>query len=259
MLHKRSERTVKDSNSTDCYPNLAHYVGRLGAHLKAVKILIKTTLGSTIVQTLSSDISIAPPSRERTVRLPSNSLDPWDICKAVCRSPSLQQTQIQEFLYGFYKQDVEHGFQSKLSGHTQLRQGSRIATRVHAEILLADLFSRKKYKFAYGDRYIGCSKGACYCCAAYLDLHHNNFVKPASHNKVILGWRVPEPSLEEDTKGKGQSVLARMAQNMEWKVEQDLMQSLSQPRGRIGWQHLSTNGSSRATSMAPLSRVSNGK
>jgi OTT_1508-like deaminase len=36
--------------------------------------------------------------------------------------------------------------------------------RVHAELILLEHFYANNYQYVDGDKYIGCSKPACYCC-----------------------------------------------------------------------------------------------
>jgi hypothetical protein len=113
-------------------------------------------------------------------------------------------------MLAFFYQDMVHDFQAKM----QLHKGNTIATRVHAEILLADLFSRTGFEFVDGDKYVDCSKGARYCCASYFDMHHKDLVKPASHNKVILGWRGTEANPASDKMGLGRQKLLKMENKM---------------------------------------------
>jgi len=64
--------------------------------------------------------------------------------------------------------------------------------RVHAELLLLDLFWTQNFEFVDGDRYIGSSKAACYCCYHYIHAHPGRFVVPACHNNNWLNWRAPD-------------------------------------------------------------------
>lgn len=48
------------------------------------------------------------------------------------------------------------------------RTASSFSTRVHAELLLVAHFQSSKIKFLDGDKYIGCSKPACFCCYHYI-------------------------------------------------------------------------------------------
>lgn len=68
------------------------------------------------------------------------------------------------------------------------------STLVHAELLLLDHFWRNDYQFWVRDRYIGCSKPACYSCYRYISNHPGNFVDPPSHYKIHMNWRAPGAS-----------------------------------------------------------------
>ena len=157
-----------------------------------------------------------------------------------------------EYMLGFYHKDCapDGDIKSRMKNIPQLSRGI-IETRVHAELLLVDLFSRRNFAFENDDRYIGCSKGACYYCASYIKVHHKTFVRPATHNKIILGCRGPEANPALDKAGKGEQILLKMEQKMNWQLEQDILESVGRPLQRIGFQHLSTNGSSRTSSVMP--------
>jgi len=68
------------------------------------------------------------------------------------------------------------------------------STRVHAELLLLDLFQEHGFDFVADDRYIGCSKPACYCCFNYISALREGFSlsMPACHNNLHLPWRAPD-------------------------------------------------------------------
>jgi hypothetical protein len=75
-----------------------------------------------------------------------------------------------------------------------------IVTRVHAELQIADTFSRSQdMKFVDNDRYIGCSKAACYLCYRWLVSHNHDYVPPATHYKIIPGCRGPDDGLNESS------------------------------------------------------------
>ena len=80
----------------------------------------------------------------------------------------------------------------------EVLQGTRSTkTRVHAELLLIDYFDHHGCSFLNGnDKYIGCSKPACYLCHAYISNHPESYAVPASHQKLYVGWRVPDVDSE---------------------------------------------------------------
>ena len=74
-----------------------------------------------------------------------------------------------------------------------LRCHQTAKTRVHAELLLIDHFDRHGCQFLDGnDKYVGCSKPACYLCHAYITSHPGRYTVPPSHQKLYVGWRPPD-------------------------------------------------------------------
>jgi hypothetical protein len=68
---------------------------------------------------------------------------------------------------------------------TRLQEQITTKTRVHAELLLVNYFDKYGCTFLDGnDRYIGCSKPACYLCYAYIVSHPGRYALPASHQKL---------------------------------------------------------------------------
>jgi len=66
--------------------------------------------------------------------------------------------------------------------------------RVHAELALLEVLSDRRVRFYDDDKYIACSKAACFCCYHYICAHQGTFVRPACHNKVYLNWKPPDLS-----------------------------------------------------------------
>ncbi|KAJ5726660.1 uncharacterized protein N7483_008017 [Penicillium malachiteum] len=66
-------------------------------------------------------------------------------------------------------------------------------TRVHAELLVLDHFEQSQGRFLFEqDRYIGCSKPACYLCHLFISNHPGRYSHPASHQKLYPAWRLPD-------------------------------------------------------------------
>jgi hypothetical protein len=67
---------------------------------------------------------------------------------------------------------------------------------VHAEIQVLEYFYREKLLWLKDDRYIGCSKDCCLCCALYINHHPAEVVKLRSHRKFYIKWGLPELSID---------------------------------------------------------------
>jgi len=74
----------------------------------------------------------------------------------------------------------------ELNLNVALEENCAFETQIHAELLLLDLFIRKKHEFTSEDRYIECSKPACYSCSQYFRAQITSFTLPACHNKLYL-------------------------------------------------------------------------
>jgi hypothetical protein len=63
---------------------------------------------------------------------------------------------------------------------------------VHAELALLEATYEKQCSFYDDDRFIACSKAACFCCYHYICSHPGNYARPACHNKLYLNWKPPD-------------------------------------------------------------------
>lgn len=125
-----------------------------------------------------------------------------------------------------------------------------IVTRVHAELQIADTFSRSRdMNFVDNDQYIGYSKPACYFCYNWLCNHRHMYVQPATHHKIIPNCRGPDKNLNETRA----NVLIDMYAKINRHIGQDVLEFLqvdTLPRR----QYMSTEAPSRATSRATTTR-----
>jgi hypothetical protein len=128
--------------------------------------------------------------------------------------------------------------------HAHMKSRKDIVTRVHAELQIADKFSRsQKIDFVGNDRYIGCSKPACYFCYNWLRLHRHFYVQPATHHKIIPGCRAPDDNLNQT----GANVVLEMYSKISRQIGQDIIRFLNedaQPRHH----YMSTEAPSRPKS-----------
>ncbi|KAL8671138.1 MAG: hypothetical protein Q9168_004353 [Polycauliona sp. 1 TL-2023] len=94
-------------------------------------------------------------------------------------------------------------------------------TSTHAEIALLDhlvLRSKDNTSFMDGDRYIACSKAACYCCMLYVaSMEQKDRVELCGgHNNLYLGWQPPaNPSASGEESQTHRDILQRMVQSLQ--------------------------------------------
>ena len=165
--------------------------GRLGEHLNAARTLVSASL---TMPYLLDDFNVK-------VRRSSHSIPPP-------LSPA--RTDLEGIIgRAFQSVDDIERYRDVLSSMDRildggLRKGVKdrcsVSTRVHGELLLVDLFQERGFDFVAGDKYIGCSKPACYCCYHYILALRGDFSlssqpslsMPACHNKLYLSWRAPD-------------------------------------------------------------------
>ncbi|KAF2668692.1 hypothetical protein BT63DRAFT_440800 [Microthyrium microscopicum] len=218
---------------------LWHYIYRLGAHLHAVKKLthVATNFRTMLKIKKVEAVRFSKSDHTKSITLSDELLDPYQIVKNICTEgygTDSRRPMTDKIMVGFVRMDIEMNIKPKL------QQDRTYKSRVHAELQLADLFSRKGYTFLGEDRYVGCSKGACYFCYEYLSLHQNKFERPATHGKVLASVH----GLENSTKIATQKDMT-MKLRMIRQVENDIIQTLLSkvPEDRKGL-FMSSNGSS---------------
>jgi hypothetical protein len=210
-LNKRSGKgsistLISESNETN-FLKLRHYIGRLGSHVKAARTLVAAAMRFPAI---FDDFEIEYlPSSEPT-KLPPL-MDEWTTLDGIINRMLKNDT------VPFYR-DALDDMDTKFQIYQRLKDEYESPTflpRVHAELILLEHFYRRGHDFVDGDKYIGCSKPACYCCYHYISAHPGNFVRPASHNKTYLAWRPPD-IVDDDAEGMKHrtSIINKMLENI---------------------------------------------
>ena len=164
------------------FKDLHHYLGRLGAHRKATKTVVAAAVRMPgLLEGFS--IRVEPSSAHRICRLLPRDTTAFQIMGRMCPKSGAEQ-----YRDALKQIDVLYG----LNLDALLARNCTFKTRVHAEVLLLDLFLRTEFEFAGSDKYIGCSKPACYSCYQYFRAQSASVVLPACHNKLYLCWRPPD-------------------------------------------------------------------
>ena len=70
-------------------------------------------------------------------------------------------------------------------------QNPKFKLRIHAEIVILDLFHRQKLPFWEGLRYIGVSKPACFLCYRYFQAHRLQVQTSGCSNNLYIRWQPP--------------------------------------------------------------------
>ncbi len=238
----------RSKDAEDDFSRLAHYIGRLGATRSSANTVVRAMMKVSALRKIS-DIRTVEAPEPREVTIDQEYMTPYEIVWTICKeSTSQNPMQIQSALHAIV--DLDFPLNSKI--RTGLASRKSIVTRVHAELQIADRFSRDRYmKFVEDDKYIGCSKPACYFCHSWLCNHKHWYVLPATHHKIVAGCRGPDSDINE----AGAMFLKEMYTKLCGGLDQDILEFLlnSQHGGaHLRHHYMSTEGSSRAPSQIAM-------
>lgn len=223
----------------DDFAELAHYVWRMGAPRSAANTVVES------MRTVPSLYQITETRRVSASQAEQRTLDPTCVSPheilhgIVTDTASRQPLEIQNAFTRPFELDppVERSIHNKIAAKTN------VVTRIHAELQIVDTFSRARYAFVADDKYVGCSKPACYFCYNWLLEHHHRYVTPATHYKIITGCRGPDRALNES----GAVKLLQMYNKIGKQIGRDVLEFLGQGGVPIR-QHMSTQAPSTAVS-----------
>jgi hypothetical protein len=219
-LNKRAGRPTERYRGSikESFAQVRHYIGRLTHHIRAPKELVED-------------------ARSLQRILDSYEVQTVPFAKSVLRPPAKRSRNLDNILGRILREDdpgFEH-YQSalgsldakfKLLEQIQKQyEDKNFELEVHAEIQVLNYFHNDPdLKFANSDRYIACSKPACYCCHLYFRNHPVRPVEPSTHRKIWLKWGPPASTCNpEGQSGKQQrEILNKMIEAIRNDVLQDL-------------------------------------
>lgn len=155
---------ARSTGQQDDFGRLAHYISRLGATRSSVNAVVKGTIRVPALGQIST-IRVVDAPGILEVPLHQDVISPYEIVREICQnSPTQNPLDISTVLHNIVELDLNPSLRKDLASEKS------ITTRVHAELQIADQFSRyRTMEFVDGDKYIGCSKPACYFCYNWLD------------------------------------------------------------------------------------------
>lgn len=180
-----SAREAELDHVERAFQEVRHYIGRLSDHVRAPKHVIEDAL-----------------------KLPSI-FEVYEVAR-VPQMPNIDAPKadalttpegILNRMGAFRNEDTRREYEEYLSSmNLKWELGRRILEqydqpsfkpRVHAEIQVLEHFYQNDIKFADDDRYIGCSKLACFCCSLYFRHHPMSMVELDAHYNIWLNWGPP--------------------------------------------------------------------
>jgi hypothetical protein len=232
--HIGDEPKLTDVKSTkQAFLLTRHYIGRLGSHLRAAKVL--TTAGQRMHHLFENFTIKTRPSSEKFLPPPTDHLTNLDgVLKRMFRDDSEQAAQYKEALaFMDSRFDIQGTFLKEF-------EDPNFKARVHAELIILEFFHATRRQFVDDDRFIGCSKPACYCCYYYIKFHPGDYVTPASHGIRYTKWRPPDLVEPEDEEAGNlrRDIMNKLIDQ----VRSDALRHIEQRRGPSPWHPDSTTG-----------------
>ncbi|KAL4962969.1 nucleic acid/nucleotide deaminase domain-containing protein [Aspergillus stella-maris] len=167
------------------YERLHKLLYKLGKHIMLFKKMIHATISLRQVFQRGFIVEPIPASTPKPIPLPK--LNDRALKKIVTRifPGDDERNQFYHHLDQFYDLNMEKIKQS-------LQPWEKTQVRVHAEILLIDYLDKTSGEFLdINDKYVGCSKPACYLCYRYICQHPGKYTHPPTHQKVYHAWALP--------------------------------------------------------------------
>ncbi|RDL33069.1 Uncharacterized protein BP5553_08508 [Venustampulla echinocandica] len=225
---------TKDESRKQDFLLARHYIGRLGSHLKAAKIL--TAAGWRMPELFDNfDIRIRPSPKAPSFPPPTDGLTTLE--GIIKRMLPAQSNEIERYQEALAVMDNKFQILDRLQAQFTDKD---FKPRVHAELNLLEYLYNNRIPFVGDDRFIGCSKPACYCCYHYISLHPGGFVRPSSHGIRYLNWRLPDPI--DDTNLEEERHRRVILNKLIAQIRLDALRQIDQCRGPSPWHPDSTTG-----------------
>lgn len=162
---------------------LRHNIGRLGRHIKAVRVLVSSVSRLSYLMDELEVCGIDPPPRTK-----APPADDKTNLSSILRRMLPEGPKLQHYREALLDMDTKFNIHSNFM---EMYCDCNFKPRVHAEIQLLDLFEDQGLEFEDSDAFIACSKPACYCCFLYFQYHPRHPVLPATHRNIHRNWRPP--------------------------------------------------------------------
>ncbi|KAJ5436244.1 hypothetical protein N7445_007129 [Penicillium cf. griseofulvum] len=221
-VFKALNHTTGSVEQSRNFERLHKLLYKLGKHVSQCKRLIEATIRLRLE--LSRGWRIEPIGRSRENRIPllARTCNIQNISHRIFSDPAKQDIFLRQLQQIYSEKELDRVLSKDLC---------KGKTRVHAELLVLDHFEQTGGRFLdERDRYIGCSKPACYLCHLFISCHPGGYASPPSHQKLYLNWRFPDICTDEQNAATRyqhqQSVLARMIETVRRDLTNDIATSV---------------------------------
>ncbi|KAJ6002677.1 hypothetical protein N7451_005224 [Penicillium sp. IBT 35674x] len=166
------------------FERLSKLLYKLGKHVAQCKRLILATIGLRSQLARGLRIEMINGSPEKRIPLVARTCNIQKISNRMISVPAQRELFLRQLQQTYLEDELDRVLSRDLC---------RSKTRVHAELLVLDHFEQTQGRFLFEqDRYIGCSKPACYLCHLFISCHPGHYAIPPSHQKLYMSWRLPD-------------------------------------------------------------------
>ncbi|KAI0135714.1 hypothetical protein F4814DRAFT_444527 [Daldinia grandis] len=228
------------------FAGVRHLLGRLASHVRAPKEVIEDSLelghlfDAYKVCLVNPPLSNPPPQADSLTELHS-------ILK---RMLPANDPKLGEYAEGLASLDRKFQITKRIR---EEYDNKNFQPRVHAEVQILEHFYKNQLCYVGNDRYIGCSKPACYCCHLYFRHHKARPVEPESHQKIYLNWGVP--ALPEGSKSPGYNMQRDLMNKMLETIREDALAQIIRQAMPSKWHPDSLTGITISTRALPAEKV----
>jgi hypothetical protein len=183
---QRPHNTTCAEGITKAFTRVRHIVGRLAAHIRAVKQLLDDVVH--LDELLEAYEVSAVPVPTSAPQLPADSQTNLRGIMTRIFKDGTKDPRFDRTLGYLSRMDQQANLEDKLS---DLHSPEHKPHTVHAEVQMLHHFHDNGLAFAEADRYIATSKPACMCCRLYFRHHPAMCVEPDTHQRVWPSWGPP--------------------------------------------------------------------
>ncbi|KAI3327674.1 hypothetical protein HD806DRAFT_330880 [Xylariaceae sp. AK1471] len=181
-LRLRGDLSVIDVQS-DAVKTVIHRLGRLAHHIRAPRQIIEDISNCPRLRNVLDEFEVHPIKPQPIIVRPD--ADP-DIHIHSIMNRMLPCGELFDKQYKEAADIMDQRFEIVIRFKEQYND-KNFKPLMHAEIQVLEHFWEKR-QFFDDDRYIGCSKPACYCCYSYLQHHPARCVVPQTSRRVYVNW-----------------------------------------------------------------------
>ena len=226
-----------EPRQTESFEHLYKLLGKLGKHVVMCKRLVEATIVLRTEFVRGLTIKTVPGSRERPIPLVQRKCNVKGIANRCFRSPSERDRFIARLETIYSADELNKRLDSEFG---------KSRTFVHAELLLFNHLDMISADYLdNSDKYVGCSKPACYLCYQYIRAHPNNYAHPPSHQKLYLRWRLPDIKQAQPVAAiqfeQQQEVLERMINTVRSDLNNEIASRVGRRKNEIDSTHAETS------------------